>query len=164
MYLYTKTCLDASIFWQIEGMYCVTEGVEWLQVLVLGRRVHRYIDRAQFSTTSVRVYWALSHKLKDQGGTLTVNIMLLLLSNPKSGHRSSLLDLFFITSTSRWKMCRFSGSSCVFTDMWDRMWANRRWAPRVCWLAEKRDRGGPSTDSRKFVLRTRYSGVTSTSI
>ena len=31
-------------------MYCGTEGVEWMQVLVLGRRVHRYIDRAQFSS------------------------------------------------------------------------------------------------------------------
>ena len=49
-------------------------------------------------------------------------------------------------------MCRFSGSSCVFTDMWDRVWANRRWAPRVRWLVEKGDRGGLSTDSRKFVL------------
>ena len=27
-------------------MYCGTEGVEWMQVLVLGRRAHPYIDRA----------------------------------------------------------------------------------------------------------------------
>ena len=27
-------------------MYCATEGVEWMQVFVLGRRVHPYIDRA----------------------------------------------------------------------------------------------------------------------
>ena len=46
MYLYTKTCLDTYIFLQIEGMYCATEGVEWMQVFVLGRRVHPYIDRA----------------------------------------------------------------------------------------------------------------------
>ena len=30
-------------------MYCATEGVEWMQVFVLRRRVHPYIDRVQFS-------------------------------------------------------------------------------------------------------------------
>ena len=34
-------------------MYCATEGVEWMQVFVLGRRVHPYIDRAQFSRCSI---------------------------------------------------------------------------------------------------------------
>ena len=29
------------------------EGVEWMQVFVLGRRVHPYIDRAQFSRCSI---------------------------------------------------------------------------------------------------------------
>ena len=33
-------------------MYCATQGVEWIQVFVLGIRVHPYIDRAQFSRCS----------------------------------------------------------------------------------------------------------------
>ena len=38
-------------------MYCATEGVEWMQVFVLGRRVHPYIDRAQFSRCSITFSW-----------------------------------------------------------------------------------------------------------
>ena len=34
-------------------MYCATEGVEWMQVFVLGRRVHQYIDRALELTLQV---------------------------------------------------------------------------------------------------------------